>query len=153
MKIKIPGSSSIAPLLYSYRYDQLNRLTAMQTYSGLSSGTSNNWNPVAINDYKENIKYDANGNIIGYRRYGNAVNGTPQVMDSLTYKYAANTNRLTWVKDAITGDPYTTDIESQTGGNYAYDAIGNYAYESRSFRTGFYGRSYTPQSANACGQR
>lgn len=56
----------------------------MQSYNGLSSGSSNNWTPIAINDYKENIKYDANGNILGYRRYGNAVSGTAQVMDSLT---------------------------------------------------------------------
>ena len=111
------------PMAYMYSYDQLNRLTAMQTVkNGGTNFSGNNWtNPTAINDYKENIAYDANGNILTYSRYSN--NAT--LMDNLTYNYAANTNKLKYVQDAVSTSTITTDIENQGTGNYDYDEIGN----------------------------
>ncbi|OJW42024.1 MAG: hypothetical protein BGO56_05075 [Sphingobacteriales bacterium 48-107] len=43
--------------LYNYQYDQLNRIVAMDAYSGLQS--NNTWTPVASDDYKERVSYDA----------------------------------------------------------------------------------------------
>ena len=87
---------------YAYLYDQLNRLT-----SGNSSTTGN----------KENgITYDMMGNITKLSRYtGNTVT------DNLTYTYAAGTNKLQSVNDAIAG------TVGQKGGttNYTYDGNGN----------------------------
>ncbi len=62
-------------LLYNYRYDQLNRLTGMQAYTGINNA-SGDFTPVAVSDYKENVGYDPNGNILGYVRYGNPAGGT-----------------------------------------------------------------------------
>ncbi|HTE29420.1 MAG TPA: hypothetical protein VK666_03540, partial [Chryseolinea sp.] len=121
------GSTTNAlPLFYNYRYDQLNRITRMQTYSGLSS--SNVWTPVAIQDYREKVSYDPNGNILKYNRHGSpAISGKDIEMDSLTYHYYASTNRLKSVDDSVgvTTD-HTEDLEHQSNSsNYTYDAIGN----------------------------
>ena len=49
--------------LYNYRYDQLNRLKAMDMYRGLITST-NLWSSLALQTlYKERYSYDANGNI------------------------------------------------------------------------------------------
>ncbi len=130
--------------LYNYQYDQLNRIVAMDAYTGLQ--TNNTWIPVASDDYKERISYDANGNILTYLRNGvTAVNGL--AMDSLTYQYGKNNsgqlinNRLRYVHDRVADNAYTEDIDSQTPltlaqvqaekldaqttDNYQYDEIGN----------------------------
>ncbi|MGZ5548871.1 MAG: T9SS type A sorting domain-containing protein, partial [Nitrososphaeraceae archaeon] len=44
---------------------------------------------------------------------------------NLTYHYLPNTNKLDHVTDAVTGDPYSEDISTQSVSNYTYDAIGN----------------------------
>ena len=123
MSVNLPKAGD--PLLYTYRYDQLNRLTSMFTYKGLNPVT-NSWNVTATQDYRENISYDPNGNILTYSRNGAAaVNGTS--MDNLTYQYPkyANTtanqtlnrvgkiinNRLRYVLDEATST-YTEDIKS-----------------------------------------
>ncbi|MEO9023281.1 MAG: hypothetical protein ABI237_18550 [Ginsengibacter sp.] len=58
----------------------------MDAYNGLNNAT-NVFTPVSINDYKERISYDANGNIQSYLRNGNAERLS---MDNLTYQ--PNTN-------------------------------------------------------------
>jgi hypothetical protein len=56
------------PVLYNYTYDHLNRITAM-AFKGLD--TSNSWSGLtAMQDYKERVSYDANGNILKYLRNG-----------------------------------------------------------------------------------
>ncbi|NCT74304.1 MAG: RHS repeat protein [Chitinophagaceae bacterium] len=116
-----------APLFYKYRYDQLNRLVSMRAYKGFNSST-NAWTPVLLDDYREDVKYDANGNILNYIRNGSPeVPDSAKLMDSLTYKYWANTNQLKQVLDEVgySGN-YTADIDNQTETeNYIYDAIGN----------------------------
>jgi hypothetical protein len=59
--------------MYNYHYDQLNRIVAMDTYNGLnvSAGTFTGVAGI-INDYKERISYDPNGNILTYNRNGDA---------------------------------------------------------------------------------
>ena len=76
------------------------------------------------NHFGSRYSYDANGNILSLSR--NALNGgTVQTMDSLTYFYTPNTNRLTHLTDATTSSPFTEDLESQSANNYSYDASGN----------------------------
>jgi RHS repeat-associated protein len=115
--------------LYGYRYDQLNRIVAMNSYTGFNL-TSNNPGLQPSQEYKERISYDPNGNIMTYLRNGNDARLT---MDKLSYTYTAGTNQL----DRVEEDPSATDAASseydkyrdikqgQTTGNYQYDAIGN----------------------------
>lgn len=132
------GGARGGPQLYNYQYDQLNRLVAMDAYRGYNT-TSNNWNAVTITpDYKEQISYDANGNILSYFRNGSSTPPTggagegPLGMDNLQYGYNKDVNgnisnnKLRHVKDdiSLTGN-YTEDIDNQSDDNYTYDAIGN----------------------------
>ena len=121
------------PIFYNYTYDQLSRLTAMDAWNGYSL-TNNNWNGMTLlQDYKERVTYDANGNILKYLRNGISSNLT---MDSLTYNYNRDAqgrllnNQLRFVRDRVNNSTahssnYTTDAEDQAAGNYSYDAIGN----------------------------
>lgn len=126
------------PQLYNYKYDQLNRLTRMDTYRGFNTG-ANNWNGLtATEDYKERIRYDGNGNILGYLRNGTTVDGGALQMDSLTYHYFVDANgikrnnRLRVVADGVGSTNYFVDLDNQVNrlangadSNYVYDAIGN----------------------------
>ena len=131
------------PLLYQYRYDQLNRLLKMSASKGLNN-VNNTWTPVVLNDYAEDIVYDPNGNILTYKRNGSAAKLD---MDKMTYQYPkdalgnALNNRLRYVHDEVAAANYAEDIDSQTAltlaqvqaqklpeqltDNYGYDAIGN----------------------------
>jgi RHS repeat-associated protein len=118
-------------LLYGYRYDQLNRITKMDAFTGTvdSPGV---YTATAINDYRERVTYDPNGNILTYKRNGTNTNLPPGVtggfaMDSLAYEYIPNTNKLKRVTDnAAYSNNYPGDIDNQTATeNYLYDAIGN----------------------------
>lgn len=119
------GTTNALPLMYNYRYDQLNRIVAMRAYQGLNQA-ANTWTPVAIDDYQEAISYDANGNIKAYTRNGApAIAGKATAMDDLSYHYDAGTNQLNHVTDNVSAGNYTEDIDGQSSGNYDYDAIGN----------------------------
>ena len=77
---------------------------------------------VAVNDFKERITYDGNGNIQTYLR--NTVGS--RVMDSLRYNYVAGTNKLNFVKDTVLVTTVAkNDVENQTVNNYVYDGSGN----------------------------
>jgi RHS repeat-associated protein len=119
------ASTNALPLFYNYRYDQLNRIKSMNTFSGLSN--TNTWAPVPINDYAEAISYDPNGNILTYNRKGSpSVSGKPLEMDNLTYNYYTDKNQLQRVDDNVPAVNYTEDIDGQTNfNNYTYDEIGN----------------------------
>jgi RHS repeat-associated protein len=141
MAVNIPKVGE--PLYYQYKYDALNRLVKMNTYKGLNPAT-NNWNVVSIDDFKEELSYDANGNIQTYKRNGKA---DKLDMDKMTYQYPKDANgkilnnRLRYVHDEVPAANYAEDIDSQTPltldlvnkelkpeqptDNYVYDAIGN----------------------------
>ena len=114
--------------LYAYRYDQLNRIKAMNAFTGFNNSTNLFTNPVATENYKERVTYDPNGNIRTYLRDGDAARVS---MDDLAYTYKTNSNQLDKVVDAATdaaaGDynKYNDIKQGQTNGNYQYDAIGN----------------------------
>ncbi len=133
------------PVLYNYTYDQLNRLVAMDVFNGSNTGV-NLWSGTftAVTDYQERISYDANGNILRYKRNGAA--GKPG-MDSMTYKYMAGSNKLGYVRDSVPAGNYVNtlaapynilDIDNQLPANanvestfnYQYDEIGNLVRDS-----------------------
>ncbi|OMP74818.1 RHS repeat domain-containing protein [[Flexibacter] sp. ATCC 35208] len=115
---------------YSYRYDQLNRLKAMRQHPLTIGATS--WDAsTAGTAYQEDVTYDANGNILTYKRNGSGANGKQEAMDKLTYVYNRDAsghllnNQLAQVKDDITTSDYTNDPKSQSDNNYSYDRNGN----------------------------
>lgn len=108
---------------YTYGYDQLNRLVKMRRHT-MTGGQA--WNNTSIiEDYKENIQYDANGNILSYLRNGTTAGSLPLAMDDLTYHYQTGTNKLTSLSDGVSSGNYAIDIDQQSANNYTYDAIGN----------------------------
>lgn len=108
---------------YSYGYDQLNRLVEMRYHNSLTGGVWNNTS--AVEDYKETVNYDANGNILRYLRNGIAMPGQPLAMDNLNYIYYPGTNRISHVSDAVSAGNYQNDVDSQSESNFRYDANGN----------------------------
>ena len=107
----------------------------MDVDSGFSR-TTNTWNttPTSIQDYKERVVYDPNGNITQYLR--NGVSTTNLTMDSLSYFYNRDANgkllnnQLNYIRDEIGGGTahssnYPNDIDNQSVNNYSYDSIGN----------------------------
>jgi RHS repeat-associated protein len=119
------------PVSYSYSYDQLSRLVKMRQHlSTYTAPVGSTAAAIAIanptNEYKENIKYDANGNIMDYLRNGTTANGNVLEMDDMRYEYYTNTNKLRRVHDAVASGNYAVDIDQQTStNNYKYDNIGN----------------------------
>ncbi len=105
---------------YGFGYDKANRLTSANfgyKYSG--SWTSHD-------RYKmPQIGYDKNGNITSLVRYGTPDGTSTSRMDSLSYKYLANTNRLDYIWDTVAAAIFPTDIDNQSTGAYAYDGNGN----------------------------
>ncbi|MFN8272705.1 MAG: hypothetical protein U0U33_20765 [Chitinophagaceae bacterium] len=140
------------PVFYNYTYDQLNRLTREQSNTGLNANT-NTWSITPQNDYKENVSYDPNGNIIGYLRNGDSTATSPRAMDSLVYHYyyvktngqiktyvpsflptdaAKLTNKLAYISDTVNANNYTVDIDNQSSTtNYLYDSIGNLTKDTK----------------------
>ena len=125
----------------AYRYDQLNRIKQSELFV-LNKVTNSFAGAGPSTKYKENFSYDANGNITGLTRNGNAAT---RLMDQLTYRYAEEggkkvNNRLLHVKDDALTATYSNDINDQgtyaandvTTWNYRYDAIGNLIYDRQS---------------------
>jgi RHS repeat-associated protein len=95
---------------YLYSYDALNRLTlAVDNQSR----------------YKEQLGYDANGNITFLQRDGNTVAGTQNygAIDNLAYVYTGN--QLYKVTDATLNTEGFNNGTSGTSNDYTYDANGN----------------------------
>lgn len=115
-------------MLYNYRYDQLNRLKSMDSYFK-SNMTGNNWSWLTgMQQFREMLTYDGNGNILTLRRHGQK---EAFVMDLSTYNYYSGTNRLSHVDDLTPAARYGStggdvpDIDDQASGNYVYDEVGN----------------------------
>jgi RHS repeat-associated protein len=118
---QIQGFGGIA---YNYTYDQLNRISGMTSQT--ISGTSWSWN-TSGSVYKENVTYDANGNIQTYFRK----DATGADLDKLDYSYdPMRKNRLTAVKD---GAPNTANFADDVEGTetFEYDANGNLKKQSK----------------------
>lgn len=112
----------------SYRYDQLNRITASSTRTFAS--TPSTWGQ--NNFYDESFTYDPNGNIKSLIRNA-PINNVKVEIDKLSYSYYSKndqygrlSNRLRQVTDAATPTAIPEDMENQTENyNYEYDANGN----------------------------
>ena len=97
----------------------------MNQHTAIANNASTWSNSSIVQDYKEEIAYDANGNILTYFRNGTTAGGKPLAMDNLSYRYLPGSNKLDHVSDAVTATNYTEDIDNQDTLNYTYDAIGN----------------------------
>jgi len=110
-----------------YSYDQLNRIKGM-TSKGMYYDTYGT--PGSRPDsYSSGYTYDRNGNLLTMNTTGLIASGTPGIfqpsnMDSFSYTYLKNSNKLAHVDDAIAGTAYTVDLDDQAPYNYNYDAIG-----------------------------
>ena len=104
---------------YSFRYDQMGRLTGARTLSGFSG---QQWNATLVNRYSTRYRYDLVGNILSLVRY----DGSGNLLDSLRYNYYDLTlnNRLKSIFDAMSTQ-FPHDIEAQPSVNYLYDPVGN----------------------------
>ena len=126
------GKMNYQHIGYVYRYDQLNRYTAMDAYNDFDNA-NNRWGTISsISEYKENVAYDPNGNVTYYKRNGSGGSPFTNNMDILNYAYVPNTNKLKHVQDAVDASYYANDIDNQTryGVNYLYDATGNMVTDS-----------------------
>jgi RHS repeat-associated protein len=133
MSVSIPkinrnmnSSTYLGSLYYNYKYDQLNRLKGMDAYTKSFISLNTLRYDSVLSDYKEQISYDANGNILKYQRNGTTLNSMQVTMDKMNYKYYAGTNQLRQVTDSVNSTYYSEDIDNQSDtSNYVYDAIGN----------------------------
>ncbi|HET8572414.1 MAG TPA: DUF6443 domain-containing protein [Edaphocola sp.] len=113
---------------YGYSYDLMNRLSYAE-YRRNESATqgSYDWGKDDYDYTVSNIGYDLDGNLKRMDQRG--VTTQPIDMDQLTYTYAAGSNQLVKVKDAVapantTGLPDFKD-SADLATEYAYDANGN----------------------------
>lgn len=106
----------------TYSYDRASRILG-SNFGFYSQNQGNGvWGWYGTNTYDESsYQYDGNGNITAVQRYGN----TGSLMDNLTYTYAAGTNRLRHISDAVAAGTFSTDIDNQQTDNYGYDANGS----------------------------
>ncbi|WP_315814241.1 hypothetical protein [Paraflavitalea speifideaquila] len=128
--IRMFESQGHTTVFANYRYDQLNRYKGQDNYFRFDKNANSytgTWESVYT--YKEQVGYDANGNIQNYDRYG--INPGPSKMDELGYQYYPGTNRLKRVTDQVADNAYGNswdvilDIDNQVDSNYIYDSIGN----------------------------
>ena len=106
---------------YNYSYDNLNQLL-QANYSKPDAGTN-------LNNYKEWLNYDANGNITDIVRTGfmDPVAGTVEnVIDNLKFVYdTASQNRLLKVNDLSNSPQGFKDNYTSTANDFSYDNNGN----------------------------
>jgi RHS repeat-associated protein len=110
---------------YGYTYDALNRLE--EAFYQKPGYTQPN-----VNNYREKLTYDSNGNITHLWRNGelDATNLALEI-DDLTYTYAPDSNLLLKVTDATASpagfqdDATDGTLASDTTDDYLYDAMGN----------------------------
>ncbi len=123
----------------TYRYDQLNRITAFQAFKDESIDKFNTIGSPSEAGYRTAYAYDPNGNIEALGRY----DASGSQFDTLTYFYDNDTtntsvplrNRLLLVTDAASSPGLNSDLENQTAtldvtdysgaNNYQYDPSGN----------------------------
>ena len=148
---------------YKFTYDDANRLTQAKYGEGVAL-TSN------VNRFKENLQYDAHGNITGITRYGcfstNNFGSLYGQMDNLTLSYDGN--QLTGVSETATDHDFAGSFEYKRarGSQYMYDRNGSLvADKSRGiayitydrignpYRIYFTNGNVTKYSYNATGQK
>lgn len=118
------GTGAADQRSYKYTYDKADKLTAAE----FQANTGAAWTKEA-NTLNESMGYDANGNILTLMRSqnqrglsGTTVTSTQQTTDNLTYTYAANTNQMIKVEDAVATTTGTGDFKNgvNTATEYTY---------------------------------
>lgn len=117
------GGDNIARA-YGYGYDNLNRLTKAD-FSQQNEGSSS-WTTTQVDYSVSNLSYDAGGNIMTMKQKGLLI-GSNATIDSLTYTYFNNTNRLQKIADGSGNTSALGDFKdsSNVSDDYAYDVNGN----------------------------
>lgn len=120
---------------YGYTYDLAGRMihADYSEYTSPNPYSSAYWNNAKTDYSEKNIKYDANGNIIALKRFGEVVvNNTlqPQLIDNLYFHYRLGdlSNQFDYAVDSITSQTLTDyDFKDKSGStiDYAYDLNGN----------------------------
>jgi len=104
----------------AYRYDQLHRIRISASFA---SNGSTSW--TFDDKYTGSFTYDGNGNLQNLQR-GAGIGMPGELRDGLTYHYNTNQpNQLEYVTDGVNASIWDDDFDSQSAGNYTYDAIGN----------------------------
>ncbi|WCL81762.1 hypothetical protein PPO43_01455 [Saprospira sp. CCB-QB6] len=120
----------------SYRYDQLNRLTAVRNATATAASLSTNapWsaNPTSMK-WATNYSFDANGNLLSLERY----EGNAQLIDDFRYHYQSvngggtvnsldfKNNQLLKIEDGVSTQLIDGELYGSTTENYEYDANGS----------------------------
>ncbi|MFB9095204.1 thrombospondin type 3 repeat-containing protein [Flavobacterium jumunjinense] len=131
----IDENQSMLPTLFNqYKYDQLNRIKAMDSKSVVVNA-SGNVTGTPANAYSSSYVYDKNGNLKNLTR--NDAQGL--ALDDLDYEYKDGNNQLTLVDDQVPTTAYDLDLESQIvkltslNPSYVYDVSNsnthNYVYD------------------------
>jgi RHS repeat-associated protein len=104
-------ATGITSLVKFFRYDKLNRIKRMETYSDVEDSLC----PPSYN-YSSHYSYDFNGNLDTLIRYDYDANG----LHVIKYEYLSGNNRM----DSI------TTRAGLTSSKYRYDAIGNLVHDT-----------------------
>jgi Domain of unknown function (DUF6443) len=129
---------------YDFSYDDVNRLTGAdfnQNEAGTWNKSSGGNSPVTIDFSVSGLGYDPNGNIQSMIQQGFKIGGTGTPIDSLTYTYTANTNKLLQVHDeyndtaSVLGDFHYKGVKGSS--DYSYDGNGNLANDNNKALNGF----------------
>ena len=118
------GMSNTDPInAYTFRYDDMNRLTA--GYYASADYLNPTEHNQELNKYTEKQSFDMMGNVMHIDRY----NGLSKI-DDLTFTYGSGGNKLTNVSDAAT-DHLPQDFLDVSGNGieFLYDANGNSLYD------------------------
>ncbi|HEV2483297.1 MAG TPA: DUF6443 domain-containing protein [Puia sp.] len=111
---------------YDFFYDNVNRLTGA-AYLDNHSGAG--WDAAAMDYSVSGLTYDANGNILSMIQKGFKVGNPTGIIDSLTYTYTANSNKLFQVHDgandtaSVLGDFHYKGLKADS--DYRYDDNGS----------------------------
>ncbi|HEX9981222.1 MAG TPA: hypothetical protein VGB50_11725, partial [Flavobacterium sp.] len=119
----------------TYRYDQLNRIFKMRSYSGSYATGSG----IIDATYDSSYSYDRNGNLTTLQatapRLENGVESYPE-MDNFEYHYEGHNNKLVHLKEnQQDGGRFDLDIDvvedvaHNVINNYRYDEIGQMVYD------------------------
>ncbi len=136
---------------YGFGYDKANRIL----YGDFNQYSGSSWNRTANIDFSMQMgdgvnfasAYDANGNILKMKQVGLKVT-TSSTLDSLTYAYLANSNKLQKVDDGITNNNKLGDFTNiNTGDDYGYDVNGNMITDKNKRINGSVGLDITPANS------
>lgn len=124
-------------LMYGYRYDKKYQLKEANFATITGNSTQNRpitetGSPTLLStsissDYRVyNLNYDYNGNILSLIRKAYSANANGANLDNLSYNYVSCSNKLNYVGDAVSTNPYNTLglNPGQSSNNYLYNAIG-----------------------------